>query len=137
LSFVIDTSATMPWCFPDEQTPQSEALLDRITREEAHAPALWSLEVVNTLHVAERKGRIQQATADAFIARLLRMAINLDHDSESRAFGEIIKLIRQFQLSAYDASYLELALRLGLPLATRDKDLINAAKACGVELIDA
>ena len=127
----------MPWCFSDEQTSESEALLDRLSHEDVFAPALWALEVINTLDVAERKGRITSATTDAFIARLRRMKVILDHDLEGRAFSEITKLTRRHKISAYDASYLELAIRLRIPLASRDEKLKSAAKNAGVALIGA
>ncbi len=137
MSFVIDTSATMPWCFPDEQTAQSESLLDRLTGDEAYAPAIWTLEVANTLSMAKRKGRISVTTVDAFVGQLRRLKVNLDHDHEARAFSMILALSRRHALTTYDASYLELAMRLSLPLATRDTDLKRAAQSAGIELIPA
>ena len=131
-AFVLDCSLTMAWCFEDEQTEQSQALLERLAHDEAVAPSLWALEVTNVLLVAERRGRLTAARAEGFAAVLKRLPITVSDASPSGTFDRVLPLARSLGLSAYDASYVELALSLGLPLASLDRRLIEAANRLGV-----
>lgn len=130
----------MTWLFPDEATSASLALLNRLTSEAAIVPALWPLEVANvtlnnvTLN-GEKRSRITRADADEFIMLLHGLRISVEDDIERRAWDEVLRLAREQSLTVYDAAYLELAQRLGLPLATLDKDLIRAAMALGILLL--
>jgi predicted nucleic acid-binding protein len=134
--FVPDASATLPWRFEDEATPWTEALLDRIQGgEEVLVPAHWPLEVANALLVARRGGRVTAEQIDEFIGDLAALPIRLEPPSGPAQWPVILALAEQPRLTAYDAAYLELARRTGLPLATLDDDLRKAARAEGVALV--
>ncbi|MFH1500183.1 MAG: type II toxin-antitoxin system VapC family toxin [Verrucomicrobiota bacterium] len=134
-AFVLDCSATLPWVFGDEATPACDALLDRLTAgARAWVPALWHLELGNVLLGAQRRGRIDQAGIEAFLTQLAVYDIAVDDRTMERAWQKTLDLALQYSLSTYDAAYLELALRRGVPLATLDSALIAAAKTCGVGL---
>lgn len=135
-SFVIDASATLPWRFEDEATPWTEALLDRIeSGEEVLVPAHWPLEVVNTLLIGRRRGRITSQQLTEFIGDLAALPIRLEPPPNPVQWPAIVTLAEQYRLTAYDAAYLELAQRVGLPLATLDGDLRKAAQAEGTALV--
>jgi predicted nucleic acid-binding protein len=134
--FVLDCSATMPWIFDDEATAETEQLFNRlIAGARAWVPALWHLEVGNTLLKAMRRGQITQAQAEIFLAKLQAFNITVDPETMTRAWGKTHDLAREHQLSAYDATYLELALRRGLPLASMDEALTAAARQTGLQLL--
>ena len=135
--FVPDASATMPWRFEDEATPWTEALLDRIQGgEEVLVPAHWPLEVVNALLSARRRGRITAEQMSEFIDDLAALPIRLEPPSGPAQWPTIVALAEKHRLTAYDAAYLDLVRRTGLPLATLDDDLRNAARAEGVALVE-
>ena len=132
MAFVIDASATLPWRFVDESTPWTEALLDRIEAgEEALVPAHWPLEVLNGLLVARRKGRVSDVQVSEFIEDLAELPIRVVPADDPAQWPAILSLAQQHRLTAYDAAYLDLAQRTGLPLATLDGDLRKAAAAAG------
>jgi predicted nucleic acid-binding protein len=121
--------------FGDEASPAADALLDRLVQgERAWVPALWHLELGNVLLGAKRRGRIDQAGIEGFLSRLAVYDIAVDDQTMERAWQKTLDLALQHSLSTYDAAYLELALRRGLPLASLDRELIAAARACGVTL---
>ncbi len=130
---VLDASIAVAWCFEDEQTPYTEWLLTVLTSEmSALVPTLWPFEVANALLAAERRKRITVAQAAHFLSRLTDLGILIDSLDTSRVFEQTISQAREWNLTVYDASYLELALREGLPLATLDNSLKNAARSAGV-----
>jgi predicted nucleic acid-binding protein len=131
-AFVIDTSVTMAWCFEDESTAATDALLDRFGEDVAAVPAIWPLEVANVLLVAERRGRVSEAQANRFMELLSQLPVEID-DSPTD-MPAIVAAGRRHQLSSYDASYLVLAERLGASLATLDHRLAEAAQRAGVPL---
>jgi predicted nucleic acid-binding protein len=131
--FVVDTSVATAWCFEDEATKITEAALDRLLDEQALVPAIWPLEVANVLLVAERRGRLSEAQATRFAQLVGQLPI--DVDDAATDVPSIIAAGRQHGLSAYDASYLVLAERHGIPLATLDRDLARAARKAGVPLL--
>ncbi len=126
---------TLSWCFADESSDESASVLESLADGEAIAPAVWRLEVANVLVGAERKGRIAAARSDEFVALLRGLPIRVESDDAGRAWTDVLALAREAGLSSYDASYLELALRTKLPLATFDEDLRTAARARGVALL--
>jgi predicted nucleic acid-binding protein len=132
---VIDASSVLSWCFEDEGGPESDALIDKVVANGAAVPGLWSLELANGLVSGERRRRIKPAESAAFIAMIEDLPISVDSTTGTRALHETINLARDHRLSAYDAAYLELAMRLGLPLATADHGLAAAAARVGVALI--
>lgn len=130
----IDSSVSIAWCFPDEQDEYSQSVLDALASQRAFVPYLWHLEVANTLLVGERRKRSTQANTVTWLGYLASLPISVDEETRLHAFGSTISLAREHNLSAYDASYLELAMRRGLPLATLDDKLKAAAQAVGVLL---
>ncbi|GDY23229.1 twitching motility protein PilT [Verrucomicrobiota bacterium] len=137
-AFVLDAQTTLAWCFEDESTAATEALLDQVGGSViAHVPTLWAYEVANALLSAERqkKARSNSAKAESFLHRLAALPIETDAESTRHAHDKTIALARLHKLTAYDAAYLELALRRGVPLATADEALRKAAKAAGVPLV--
>ena len=133
--FIVDWSVVMAWCFLDEATPYAMGILERLRESTALAPALWRLESANALLVAERRRRITQKQAVDLAAFLTALPIGDDMDAVSRGLGAVLDLARAHGLSVYDAAYLEVAIRLGLPLATLDRTLRNSAKRAGVALL--
>jgi predicted nucleic acid-binding protein len=134
-AFVLDASIALAWCFADEATPATDALLDRLADEDAIAPALWRLEVANALTMAERRGRLSVAGLTRSVNLLQRLAVAIDAEGPDRAFRELLDLARSERLTVYDAAYLELALRLGLPLASKDAKLRKAGAGLGLALL--
>jgi predicted nucleic acid-binding protein len=132
-AFVLDASVTASWFFEDEKFPATDDLLDLLHREGAVVPAIWRVELSNILLQAERRGRIPAALADESLLLLDELPILADADANRRSAVEAFSLARQFSLTSYDATYLELAIRRSLPLATLDKALVLAAKKTGVE----
>ena len=131
---ILDSSIAIAWCFPDERDDYSQSVLDALVTEPAFVPSLWHLEVANTLLVGERRKRSTQANTVAWLGFLAGLPITVDEETRGHAFGDITNLGRSQDLSAYDAAYLELAMRRGLPLATLDEKLKSAALAVGVPL---
>jgi predicted nucleic acid-binding protein len=132
--FVLDNSVTMVWGFDDEADPYAEDLLDLMPAARAYVPTLWPLEVANALLVGERRRRITPADASMFLSLLRTFPITVDDETTTRAWSETLNLARSQALSVYDAAYLELAMRRGLPIATLDDKLKAAATAVGVSL---
>ena len=134
MSFVLDTSVTMAWLFEDEATRNTEALLDRLKTEEAFVPTLWTYEVGNVLLMAERCKRITEAQGRRFTQLLESLPIRVSDSPLISLWGNAVVVARAHGLSVYDGTYLDLAMREGMPLATRDKALRKAAKGLGVEI---
>lgn len=130
--FVVDTSIVMSWCFEDEENSYAEDVLESLEFAQALVPAIWPLEVGNVLLVAERKKRLSQAAVVRFLALLDGLPITVEQETRERMLKEIVSLAREHGLSTYDASYLDLAMRLDFPLATQDTSLAKAAKKCKV-----
>ena len=125
----------MAWCFEDQSTPYTDAVLQAVIDGAAIVvPAIWKLEVVNTLVVAERRKKVAPAKSAVFLRDLQKFTITVDLEGLDWAFSTVLDQARLHQRSAYDASYLELAKRRGLPLATRDQPLGKAAQEIGISL---
>ncbi|OGT38178.1 MAG: DNA-binding protein [Gammaproteobacteria bacterium RIFCSPHIGHO2_12_FULL_38_14] len=135
MNFVLDASITLAWCFSDEATPTTNALLERLEFDFAIVPEIWPLEVGNILIAAEKRKRISYANIKEFLALLESLNIKTDTETGARGFRDIIFLAHSEKLTTYDAAYLELAMRYGLPLATKDTALTHAAKRVGVKII--
>ena len=132
---VIDASVALSWVYSDEHSAASDALLGRIADQGAVVPALWRLEIANALQVGIKRKRIDAAYRDSSIQIFLRLPIEIDLETNDYAWTTILQLANLYQITVYDASYLELALRRTLPLATRDQDLASAASSAGVVLL--
>lgn len=136
MSFVLDNSVTMRWFFGDgkpQELTYAGKVLDAMKDTHALVPVTWGLEVANVIAKAEAKGLVTEARSAAFLEVLEGVDIEVDMATFAHSLSEILQLARRYTLSAYDASYLELALRLGIPLATLDIDLQAAAKKAGVK----
>ena len=131
-ALVIDSSAALSWCFEDEATPESDTLFERVRDQGALVPGLWHLEVANVLLQAEKRGRIATSDVATRLELIAELPIATDTETTARAWREILALARAEGLTTYDASYLELAVRRGLPLHTKDEALIAAAERSGV-----
>ncbi|MCL5744901.1 MAG: type II toxin-antitoxin system VapC family toxin [Acidobacteria bacterium] len=132
MAFVLDALITACWAFQDEDHPDAGMAFHRMRAEEAVVPCLWWFEVRNILVVNERRRRITESDTAAFLLNLSRLRVRLDRLPEGDA---VLRLARTHRLSVYDAAYLELAQREGLPLATLDAGLRSAAAAEGIELL--
>ena len=135
MTFVLDASIALAWCFEDEASPLADGVLSRLEDEEAVAPSIWPLEVANGLRSAERRGRIDEREVPGVVRLLTTLPIEVVPNSLDQALGDVLSLARAAGLSTYDAAYLDLALRRGLPLATADEYLSQAAQASGVDLV--
>lgn len=135
MSLVLDSSATLAWIFGDETTEAIRRVFDGVAEEGAVVPGLWRLEVANSLTVAVRRGRIDAEFRRASLADLALLNITTDPHTDAHAWGETLNLADRFQLTLYDAAYLELAGRRSLPLATLDGELRAAAKTLGLHVL--
>ena len=133
-SLVMDASVTLAWAFEDETSAYSDLVLESLEEVKACVPAIWALEVDNALLVAERRGRLNHAATVQFLALLWQLPILVETERAEALLGEILSLAREHGLSTYDAAYLYLAMRRGLPLATIDVTLQQAARSAGVPL---
>jgi len=113
----------------------AQRVLDHMQDAGAQVPSLWHLEAANVMVKSLRLGKITQAQASTFVALLEALDIGTDGETSLRALHDTLDLARRYSLSAYDAAYLELALRKGLPLATLDTALSAAAQQAGVSLL--
>ncbi len=125
----------MAWCFVDEATPFTNGLLDQLRNTNAVVPAVWPLEVANVLLVAERNQRIAAPQGVRFVRPLRDLPIAVDVAGLARAWGASLALARRYDLTVYDASYLEVAIRRSQPLAKNDARLRGAAGRAGVALV--
>ena len=131
---VIDASTALAWCFPDESSDYADSVLVALEGKTILVPAIWSLEIANAVLVGERKKRLRQPEILRFITLLENLSVLEDVQSVGDQVGNVLPLAREYSLSAYDAAYLELAIRHSVPLATLDGKLEKAAKQAGVTL---
>ena len=136
--FVLDASVTMNWLFLDGKSADCAYALKilnamKLAETRALVPATWGLEVSNVIGKAEMKGLLSEAQSEAFLEMLGSVDIGVDPATFSKSLSDTLQIARRYRLSAYDASYLELAMRAGLPLATLDHDLQKAASKAGVK----
>jgi predicted nucleic acid-binding protein len=126
MPFVLDASVAACWAFEDEDHPVAALALERVRADEACVPSLWWFEVRHTLIVNERRGRLTESDTTAFLRALARLNIAVDRSPDE---ADVLMLARRRRLTVYDAAYLELARRKGVPLATLDTALAAAARA--------
>jgi predicted nucleic acid-binding protein len=134
MAIVIDASVALAWFFPDEESHDADRILDIVERDGAIVPAIWALEVINGLLAAERRGRISRSEATRALELASRLELSTVPTDIEEAMGDVYALAREHGLSAYDAAYLQLAMREGLALATLDGRLRTAANEAGVAL---
>jgi predicted nucleic acid-binding protein len=132
MPFVLDASVAAAWAFEDETTPYTDRMLAMFDRDTALVPAIWPLEIANTALAGERRGRLGVADVVAFAGLLKGLPIEVAQTTVASALDITVDVARSHALSAYDASYLELAMREGIPLATQDRRLREAAERAGV-----
>lgn len=132
--FVLDGSVTLAWLFHDEMSSYADAIVAKLPAVEMLVPRLWHLEVANVLLAGERRGRCTQADTTTWLNFLSELPIVIDGETEARAWTGVVNLARQHALTTYDATYLELAIRAGVPLASLDAELKRSAQAIGVPL---
>jgi predicted nucleic acid-binding protein len=135
MSLVLDSSVTLAWLYSDEITEPIRRVFETVAERGAVVPALWRLEIANSLTVAARRGRIDREFRRAALSDLAMLEITTDPHTETNAWGQTVQLADQCELTVYDAAYLELALRRRLPLATLDQKLRAGATGCGVEVL--
>lgn len=136
-AYVLDCSIAAAWLFPDEATSETDSLLNILQTKKAVVPNLWHLEISNVLRQAEKKGRLSSDQIRMRLKTLNQLPIITDLKTSQRAFQEIYDIASTFALTTYDAAYLELALRLKLPLATLDRALIKAALSIDIQILPA
>ena len=128
MTFVLDASVTLAGVMPDETSELADRLLTQLRNDSAVVPCVWPLEVANALAIAERRDRISREQTDYIVELLLELPVEVAVSSPELELTALLAFARQFGLSAYDASYLELAVRLNSPLATLDRRLRAAAE---------
>lgn len=130
---VIDASVALAWCFPDEASDYADSVLLALENRTAIVPSIWSVEITNALFVGERRKRIQQPEVRRFVELLTALTILEDGQPFADTMSNILPLSREYELSAYDAAYLDVAVRHGAPLATLDSALQKAGRAAGIK----
>jgi predicted nucleic acid-binding protein len=135
MSLVLDSSVALAWIYSDETTTGVTRVLQMVSTRGAWVPGLWRLEVANILEMGVRRGRHNAAFRDSTLADLALLPISTDPETEAHAWGATLRLAAEHRLTLYDAAYLEMAQRRGLPLATLDADLRTAAKNEKVTLL--
>jgi predicted nucleic acid-binding protein len=136
LSLVIDSSVALAWVLPDELNVIADRVLLRVSDEGALVPPIFRAEVGNSLNVALRRKRIDGDGRLYALKQLSGFTIVVDPDADEHIWSEAIDLADRHQLTLYDASYLELALRSAFPLVTLDKRLARAARDAGLRPLD-
>jgi predicted nucleic acid-binding protein len=135
VSLILDSSATLAWFYTGETTPAIHKVFELLVKSGAWVPSLWRLEVANTLEMGIRRGRHDVAFRDATLADLSSLPISIDPETDRRTWDATLQLAHLHRLTLYDAAYLELAQRRGLPLATLDSHLRAAARTEDVVLL--
>ena len=133
MSVVLDASVTLAWIYPDETTEALQRLFAQVIERGAVVPALWRLEVANGLTIAVRRRRISNTLRVAALADLAKFEVAVDEEGDRHAWSTTLHLADRFDLTLYDAAYLELAQRRSIPLASLDNALRGAARALGIE----
>ena len=135
--FVLDNSVAMRWLLASNKIDDqiyAEDVLKSLSNKDALVPNLWHLEATNVLLGAEKRDETSVGEIEGFISQLENLPIHVDHLTVHQAFNRTLALARAYKLSSYDAAYLELAIREGIPIATLDKDIIKAANKSGVRI---
>jgi predicted nucleic acid-binding protein len=133
--FVLDASVTLAWCFEDERNAYSDAILQHMAYSKAYVPAIWGLEVSNVLYIAEKSKRISPIISANFLAALQSFNIIVEPQNRIIDLERLMAISRATSLTAYDSSYIELALKEGIALATTDNAMIDAAKTLNIKVL--
>jgi predicted nucleic acid-binding protein len=137
MAFVLDNSVAVAWCFEDEQNPYTQSVLEALHGSEAVVPTVWLLEAPNALLMAARRGRIAVSMAHTLLGALLDLPITVAPELQSSDAPRLLMLAHEYALSTYDAAYIDLGLRLGLPVATQDRAMVAAAERLGIPILGA
>lgn len=137
MSLVLDSSVTLAWIYVDEMSPAVQQVSNTVNESGAWVPSIWHLEIGNSLQLSMRKGRIDKNFRDESLADLARLNIRIDPETDRFAWTDTLDLAERFDLTCYDACYLELAQRLQMPLASLDRKLRFAAERLRVSLLGA
>ena len=132
MSLVLDASVALSWCLDEVQSAETLVVLQALETMPAFVPAIFPLEIANTLIVSERRKRVTPKRMARFVDDMRKLPFHVDATVIDLALGPVLDLARKHNMTAYDASYLELALRLRAPLATIDDGLLQAALSAGV-----
>ena len=132
MPFVLDASIPACWALLDEEDPRADTAFARMKSDEAVVPSLWWFEIRNILVVNERRRRITESDTAVFLRDLAGLRVRVDREPDESV---VLRLARKHGLSVYDASYLELAVREAIPIATLDAQIITAARAEGSQLL--
>ena len=136
MPFVLDNSVAMVWCFEDEEDDYAYKTLEILAEDAAMVPAVWPLEVANAILATERRERLSAADTVRFLELLSGLPISVEGVTLGHALDVVLDTARTYDLTSYDAAYLELAMRRGLPIATLDRRLADAAGRAGVPLVE-
>ena len=135
MTFVLDASMTMAWVFPDEASETTDRLLESLLERQAYAPGLWPIEVASAFLAATRRGRLEESQWPGIRHSLDALPIAVAPVASARVWSDVLELAHERGISVYDAMYLELALRMRLPLATLDGRLAAEAQAVDVQVL--
>ena len=131
---VIDASVALAWCFPDEASEYADSVLVAVEHQTSVVPAIWAVEIANALRVGERRKRIRQPEVRRFVDLMKGLNIFEDRQPVADTLNNILPLAREHDLSAYDAAYLDVAVRHEIPLATLDGALKKACTLAGIKI---
>jgi predicted nucleic acid-binding protein len=135
MSFVLDCSVTLAWLLPDEDGAAVDALAEELEQTTAVVPAIWPYEVVNALHVAQRRARIGDDDLMRVLSAMAALPIEIEAVAKDHVFSAVAHLGRRLGITSYDAAYVELAARRRLPLATLDARLRKACASLKIEVL--
>jgi len=131
---VIDASVALAWCFPDEASDYADSVLLAVENQTVFVPAIWAVEIANALLVGERRKRIRQSEVRSFIDLIKDLRVIEDGQPFADTVSNVLPLAREYDLSAYDAAYLDVAVRHEIPLATFDRALQRACILAGIKI---
>ena len=131
---MIDASLALAWCFPDEASEYADGVLVALEGRTVMVPRVWALEITNAVLVAERRKRVKQADVRRFVELLGGLTLIEQSQTAIDTVSSVLPLARQYSLSAYDAAYLDVAIRQGAPLATLDSTLEKAGRSAGIKI---
>ena len=131
---VVDASVALAWCFPDEASQYADEVLVALEGRRVIVPTVWALEITNALLVAERRKRVKQPDVRRFVELLGGLTIMEQSQTVADTVSNVLPLAREYHLSAYDAAYLDVAVRQGAPLATLDSTLEKAGRSAGIKI---
>lgn len=135
MAFVLDSSVALAWVLPDESNPNLDQLCDHLTDDIALVPPVWPLEIGNVLLVALKRGRLNRSDIQHLITELRALPVEIDTGSTDRSLDETFLLAQRYDITTYDASYVELARRRDVPLATLDSPLRKVCQSLRIGLL--